>query len=100
MTVRFLQQNGRTVEEFSNGIESISVFIDDICVSGETDGVHLSKSIKLSLNQEYLHLPERESEQKLLIINTPKGLLKFTRKPYGIENSKMVENYGTNFRWY
>ena len=33
----------RTIEQILNGIEGVSVFIDDICISGETDEVHLER---------------------------------------------------------
>ena len=43
--------------------------------------------IKIDLNQAYHHLPVEKNCQKLLTINTPKGLFQSTRLLYGIVSS-------------
>ena len=39
---------------------------------------------KLDMSQAYLQLPVHEDSKPLLVINTPKGLFKYTRLPYGV----------------
>lgn len=39
---------------------------------------------KIDLSQAYQHLPLDEESQKLVVINTQKGLFKYTRLPFGI----------------
>lgn len=39
---------------------------------------------KLDLSQAYLQLPVDEDSKDLLVINTPKGLFRYNRLPYGI----------------
>ena len=42
---------------------------------------------KLDLSQAYLQIPLDDSSKELLVINTPKGLLRYTRMPYGISSA-------------
>ena len=39
---------------------------------------------KLDLSQAYLQLPVNEDNKDLLVINTPKGLFRYNRLPYGV----------------
>ena len=39
---------------------------------------------KLDLSQVYLQLPVDEDSKDLLVINTPKGLFRYNRLPYGV----------------
>ena len=39
---------------------------------------------KLDLSQAYLQLPVDEDSKDLLVINTPKGLFRYNRLPYGV----------------
>ena len=39
---------------------------------------------KLDLSQAYLQLPVDEDSKTLLVINTPKGLFRYNRLPYGV----------------
>ena len=42
---------------------------------------------KLDLSQAYLQIPLDDSSKELLVINTPKGLFRYTRMPYGISSA-------------
>ena len=42
---------------------------------------------KLDLSQAYQQLPLAEESKQLVVINTPKGLFRFTRLPYGISSA-------------
>ena len=42
---------------------------------------------KLDLSQAYLHIPLDEDSQKLVAINTHRGLFTYTRMPYGIASA-------------
>ena len=39
---------------------------------------------KLDLSQTYLQLPVDDDSKDLLVINTPKGLFRYNRLPYGV----------------
>ena len=42
---------------------------------------------KIDLSQAYLQLPLDDKSKKFVVINTPKGLFRFTRLPFGISAS-------------
>ena len=42
---------------------------------------------KLDLSQAYLQVPLDEESKKLLVVNTPKGLFRYTRLPYGVSSA-------------
>ena len=42
---------------------------------------------KINLSQAYQQLPLDEESQKLVVINTQKGLFKYTRLPFGISSA-------------
>ena len=42
---------------------------------------------KLDLSQTYLQVPLDEESKKLLVVNTPKGLFRYTRLPYGVSSA-------------
>lgn len=42
---------------------------------------------KLDLSQAYLQVPLDEESKKLLVINTQKGLFRYTRLPYGVSSA-------------
>ena len=39
---------------------------------------------KLDLSQAYLQVPLDEASKKLVVVNTQKGLYRYTRLPYGV----------------
>ena len=53
--------------------------------------------MKLELSQAYLQVPLNENSKKLLVINTRKGLFRYTRLPYGVASApgifqRLMEN--------
>ena len=42
---------------------------------------------KIDLSQAYQQLPLDEESQKFVVINTPKGLFRYTRLPFGISSA-------------
>ena len=44
---------------------------------------------KLDLSQAYLQVPIDEETKKLLVVNTPKGLFRYTRLPYGVYSASL-----------
>ena len=42
---------------------------------------------KLDLSQAYQQLPLDENSKKLLVVNTPRGLYRYTRLPYGVSTA-------------
>ena len=52
---------------------------------------------KLDLSQAYLQVPLDEESKNLLVVNTPKGLFRYTRLPYGVSSApgifqRLMEN--------
>ena len=50
-------------------------------------GVHFTK---LDLSEAYLQIPLEEQSKKYLVINTHKGLYRFTRLPYGVAAAPFI----------
>ena len=48
---------------------------------------------KLDLSQAYLQVPIDEETKKLLVVNTPKGFLCYTRLPYGVSSAPGIFQY-------
>ena len=42
---------------------------------------------KLDLSQAYLQAPIDEESKRLLVVNTPRGLFRYTRLPYGVSSA-------------
>jgi len=49
-----------------------------------------SRFTKLDISSAFLHMPVREEDQKFLVINTHRGLFKFTRMSNGLSNASAV----------
>ena len=52
---------------------------------------------KLDLSQAYLQVPIDEESKRLLVVNTPRGLFRYTRLPYGVSSApgifqRLMEN--------
>ena len=48
---------------------------------------HGKQYTKIDLSQAYLQVPLDEESKKLLVVNTPKGLFRYTRLPYGVSSA-------------
>lgn len=48
---------------------------------------HGTHYTKIDLSQAYLQVPLDEESKKLLVVNTPKGLFRYTRLPYGVSSA-------------